>query len=177
MSKSTTPRPDPLRDPIYLAVGRCLEKWSWVEENLALVLEGLVRHQKHGLLGTGFAAVRSFESKLNMVDEIAQRTLGKRRFAGWKSLYGKLDKKYRKRNQIAHFSIVLHGRTAPLDARLHPYWGISKGKSALKNKGLTAADLEGRAESFTRLSSELLQFHNQLPKRRRQWKAAPAPSS
>src|ERR1700692_4117805 len=108
MSKSTI-KSDPLRDPIYLAVGRCLEQWSWVEENLALVLEGLLRNRRFGLIGTGFGAIRSFESKLNMVDEIAQRTLGKRRLKRWNALAGKLGRKYSKRNEIAHFAVIMHG--------------------------------------------------------------------
>ena len=53
---------DPHRDPIYLAVGRGIEKWSWVEQNLAILLEGLIRHRKKGLISAAFNAPVNFTS-------------------------------------------------------------------------------------------------------------------
>jgi len=176
MPQSNTRRLDPHRDPIYLAVGRCLEGWSWVEENLAFVLEGLLRHRRFGLVATGFGAIRSFESKLNMVDEIARRALGKRQLKRWNSLKGRLNKKYSKRNEVAHFSVLFHVNVR--EARLYPYWGITKGKPLVSRaEGLTAKDLEIRAESFSKLSSDVLKFYRGLPKRLGPRKAPPLPSA
>jgi hypothetical protein len=110
-----------------------------VEENLAFVLEGLLRHRRFGLVATGFGAIRSFESKLNMVDEIARRALGKRQLKRWNSLKGRLNKKYSKRNEVAHFSVLFHVNVR--EARLYPYWGITKGKPLVSRaEGLTAKD-------------------------------------
>jgi hypothetical protein len=158
---------DALRDPLYLAVGRCLEKWSWVEVNLAILLAGLLGGQRSGLIGPAFHAVINFKDKLRMVDEVAKRTLSGKRLARWETLSSRVDKKAKKRNEIAHASIVLHGGTAPLEARLHPYWTITAGKPASKGTGLTVVQLEQRAESFTELSVEILQFYRGLPKRLR----------
>jgi hypothetical protein len=167
MSKSTTPRADPHRDPIYLAVGRGIEKWSWVETNLAMLLEGLVRARRRGLLGPAYHAVINFKDKLRVVDEVAQRTLKGKRLETWSKLRKRISKKADKRNEIAHAAIVLHGNVAPLEARLHPYWSITKGVVAVKGEGLTARDLEQRAVIFTALSVDILDFYRTLPKRLR----------
>lgn len=167
MPQSTTLRPDPHRDPIYLAVGRGMEKWSWVEVNLAILLEGLLKSRRQGLVGPAYHAVINFKDKLRMVDEVAKRTLSGKRLKAWNTLSGRIGRKANKRNEIAHASIVLHGRTAPLEARLHPYWAITSGKLAARGDGLTVEQLERRAASFTELSVEILQFDKELPKRLR----------
>ena len=167
MSKSTTFAPDPLRDPIYIAVGRAIEEWSWVETNLAILLEGLMWHGRSDLVGPAFHAVVNFNSKLKMVDTVAQRVLTAKRLDGWNTLRNRISKKADKRNEIAHSAIVMHGRTAPLVARLHPYWAITKDIPAKKGDGLSVQQLNERAASFTDVSIEILDFYRRLPKRLR----------
>jgi hypothetical protein len=166
------PKPDPLYDPIYLAVGRGIEKWSWVESNLATLFEGLLGHRKDNCLGAAFYAAQSFATKLDMVDAVAQMRLSNRRLLRWRTLYNKTKNKAKKRNEIAHFALVHYPRAG---VRLHPYWAIQKGDAAVKGKGLTAEQLEERAQSFTALSVEILRFYRALPKRiRRQPKRRPS---
>ena len=169
MAKSSTPSPqsDPLRDPIYLAVGRAIENWSWVETNLALLLKAMIRSPGRRLVGPAFHAVTNFRDKLKVVDEVATRTLSGKRLSNWNTLKNKISRKSERRNQIAHFSTVIHGKSAPLEARLHPYWAITKWTSAAKGDGFTAADIENLAKAFIDLSQEILRFHHTLPKRLR----------
>jgi hypothetical protein len=133
--------------------------------NLESLLEALVRHRRYHLLGTAFQAVVNFNSKLAMIDAVAQRMLRGRQLSRWDALCKKIDKRSKKRNAIAHFTIVLHGRTAPLQARLHPYWAISR--PTPKNEGLKVTDIEGRRDQFTALWGEISAFERALPKRLR----------
>jgi hypothetical protein len=158
------------KEPIHLAVGRGIEAWSWVELNLCILLEGLLGQRRDNLIGAAFYAVVNFGSKLEMVDAVAQLTLRGKRLRAWDALYERIRKKSKKRNEIAHFSIVLHGNALsddPLEPRVHPYWSVNKGTQVRKNEGLTPKQLEERARSFIDLSIEILKFHRSLPKRLR----------
>jgi hypothetical protein len=102
-SNTSTPRSDPLRDPVYLAVGRGIEKWSWVEVNLAILLEGLLRSGKADLIGPAYHAVINFKDKLRMVDEVAKRVLTGKRLKAWNVLHGRIGRRADKRNKICPF--------------------------------------------------------------------------
>jgi hypothetical protein len=101
-----------------------------------------------------------------MVDVVARRMLTGQRLKQWDQLHRAIGNRARNRNEIAHSSIVLHGKTsATLQARLHPFWSVTKGTPA--GQGLTLKQLEHRAQSFTDLSFEILNFAQSLPKRLR----------
>ena len=159
LAKKYTIPTDASRDPYYLAVGRCLEKWAWVETNLALLMMGLMRHRRGNLVGAAFHSAVSFRAKLKMVDAIAQQTLAGQWLQNWDKLRDRIRRRSEKRNQIAHFHLMGHGKpTAPLEMRLHPYWSITRNLPAPKNEGLTAEQLHQRADLFTELSFEVLEF-------------------
>jgi hypothetical protein len=166
------PDPDPNRDPIHLAVGRGIEQWSWVETNLALLLGRLIRHRRDDLIGAAFHATVNFSDKLRMIDVVARRMLGGQRLRRWDRLHRRIREKAGNRNEIAHFSLVGYGRTsATFRVRLHPFWSVTKGSPL--GQGLTAKQLEHRAQSFTDLSIEILNFAKSLPKRLRRPSSKP----
>jgi hypothetical protein len=143
---------------------RGIEKWSWVELNLAILPQELIRNRRRDLVSAAFHAPINFRDQLRMVDVVARRILTGRRLKRWDQMHEAIGNKARNRNEIAHFSIMLHGKTTP-DARLHPYWSVTKGTPA--GQGLTAKQLEDRAQSFTDLSFEILEFARSLPRQLR----------
>ena len=116
-------------------MGRCLEKWAWVETNLALLMMGLMRHRRGNLVGAAFHSAVSFRAKLKMVDAIAQQTLAGKWLQNWDKLRDRIRRRSEKRNQIAHFHLMGHGKpTAPLEMRLHPYRSITRNLPAPRMK-------------------------------------------
>jgi hypothetical protein len=86
-----------------------LRRLAWVEQNLCGLFEAFLGNRRDNVVGSAFYAVVNFNSKLEMVDAAAQLKLHGRRLKTWDALYEKIRKKSKKRNEIAHFSIVMHG--------------------------------------------------------------------
>ena len=104
MAKSTTApaRSDPHTDPIHLAADRTVVSWSWVLDNLAVLLGEPIRGHRNNrrMPGASFHAVINSNSKLELVDAVAQRTLGGRRLERWDKLHGRIGRKVKTRNEI-----------------------------------------------------------------------------
>lgn len=145
-------------DELHLHVGRCLGMWSSVERSLTLLF--LCLHDKIDEpfpLVKVFNGVVSFEVRLSMINLAVQhdeRTTEKFR-TQWNALFNKLSKSYRKRHEIAHFTIITdHTESTSPKTTLQPFYTAFSPPGI----GLSAKDLIERERSFLSLSKRIDRF-------------------
>jgi hypothetical protein len=159
---------------IQRMVGLCHQTWSYVEvviHSLFAVLnnrlpaqDGMYASFAPDPLLASFAALRSFGSKLTMIDRYVEASnLDRNTKDAWHSIRKKLEKSSQKRNEIAHFAFLKHwngpvGVGKFKEIKLHPFsTPFSAGKD-----GLTSDQLFDRAIAFHNVSARVGRFVDHL---------------
>lgn len=107
---------------LHEAIGFSLGQWQFVEAELGRLFVVLTKSQNQWAANSGFFAVHSFYSKMEMVNSAAHRALVQKRWLleEWDNqIYKALDKNSKLRNSLAHFSIVVRGE---LSSTKHVYF-------------------------------------------------------
>src|SRR5690242_11018928 len=109
---------------ILWSVGDCLQAWSEVEHSLTTLFRYLMNSDQPAKDTGIFSAVISFEARLAMitylVDEFEKDDFQK----SWAALSNKLTKSYRKRHEVAHFTIIASVKTGiPV---LSPFYTVAR---------------------------------------------------
>jgi len=112
---------------LYAAVGECLHAWSIVEAELTTLF--VVMHERawndfDHPLRAAFEAVISLEARLGMIKATAEADAALRDSypAHWTKLQSKLLKSYRKRHEVAHFTLVGRIRGASRTHLIRPFF-------------------------------------------------------
>jgi hypothetical protein len=151
------PRKDPELITLYAGVGECLSAWSTVEHTLASLFMSLMVGGDRNQTASVFGAVISFETRLDMLTSVIERDSDAAFRTCWNALKNKIGKLYRKRHQVAHFSIVWDGQREIHE--LIPF--LTAGSSPLQSP-LTSNDLKIRAQSFHRAGYRIRNLVNYI---------------
>lgn len=141
---------------IATRVGQALHSWSTVELELAWLFTIITEIPDRRISQVAFAAIVSFDARVQMCNSIMPLvTMNDVHRRYWTWLYNRLTKKVKKRNELAHFTIVIwENETGAQSVRLVPYY--SEGSQIFQqNNGLSIDQIEERDQSFTTLQSHL----------------------
>lgn len=176
-------RTPPLAD-MLVAIGSALSNWQHVEAQVARVCLALITtDKKHRAASAAFHSVLSFRTKLDMTTAAAMMALDEPNLAEWRTLANRLDRKAKKRNELAHFSLVqdvdLDGQTLVESYTLETnVWDAAR--HVRKKDGpfvLKPNDIRNRAQAFRVIAEEVGAFADRLEgqSRRRRPAAQSAP--
>ena len=156
---------DALRDAtlFHEAIGRCLNNWQRVEEQLFLISWDMGLHQTFGWASTFYTHVRAFEQKCALVDKLAELTLeGTPELKQWAELLGRLQSCGKKRDRLVHYSIEWANNKYRIEP---PVYGMRKrqfSKKPPRTDGehyFETKELEAISENFSVLTLDLMNFH------------------
>lgn len=93
---------------IATRVGQALHSWSTVELELAWLFTIITEIPDRRISQVAFAAIVSFDARVQMCNSIMPLvTMNDVHRRYWTWLYNRLTKKVKKRNELAHFTIVI----------------------------------------------------------------------
>lgn len=167
----TDPSKDDLEyEAIASLLGQAIAAWTRVEEELCLVFQAALNAPHPYVARAVYYEVHSFETRLDMTDAAVRAVMPflKADLSGeWKSLYEKLGKAKRKRNQIAHADIIGHSvHPAPMAYYVDPY-GEETAKRSMPRlidprRLLSQTHVTHRRNSFLLTACRVAKFETQL---------------
>jgi hypothetical protein len=93
----------------FEAYGRALLGWQYVEQELFLIFNSLVRGRDHHIVSAVYHAIASFNSKLEMITDAMQVAFPETHlFAEWKRLRKTISDRAKNRNKLAHYMLLGH---------------------------------------------------------------------
>jgi hypothetical protein len=102
------------RDAFYEAIGVAITQWAHVEYALYLVFRACLNHAESPFASATFYAIENFRSKLQVADTITRMRLAKTpRLNEWTPLYVRLQQQSGVRNNLAHFTVLVHSNARP----------------------------------------------------------------
>lgn len=154
---SHTPPSDPPTQ-IHAAIGNALDTWSRVELELSNLFAQIADMKERDKALALFGGIIGFEIRLSIVNKLMRfEPLSDLDRATWDKLSARISKYYKKRHQLAHFSVVSKDAT----------WFISPfmtweswGKDPLPM--LSIAQIEERTASMKELAASLNWFFNHV---------------
>lgn len=136
---------------LMLAMGHCLLQWATVETHLALLFHTLFGPDRE-TASLFWGRIRSFEAKLQILNDLVSLRLNNTQKRLWQSLFEHTMALYRKRNQVAHSTLVSGSNGAPA---LEPF-STPFSENA---RTLSKSDLDVFAKEFSELTSAILYFN------------------
>lgn len=161
-------KPDSTQD-LMASVGEAINAWSGVE----WALDGLFG----SISGTDglrssiiMASIIALEARLQVIDNLlAQFKIRDELRTFWNRSYNRIKKQARKRNELAHFTVVNRFEQGdPTGPVLLPYFSVGKlGMAPVKSgvpqmKELRISDIQYRATVFNELAAALRWFNCEL---------------
>jgi hypothetical protein len=158
-------------------IGSALNAWSLVETGMGLVFYSVSGISSLAKAGAIYDSIVAFDGRLAMIDAAIQHDEGlitADEKEWWPCLSAKLRKLYKKRHEVAHFSVVPDAEWAAIS----PYftWNKAANNSA---KWLTIAQIKERYDKFEEAGAAITWFNGILqqrmlpPERRTQQRAEP----
>ena len=147
-------------DAILRAVGASLHNWSLVEISLARFFGSLANLSSGSQ--TIFAAIINFDTRVTICDRLIEESgLDNLDKKIWTKLSTRLSKFYKKRHEIAHFTLgEVQGR-----AVIQPFLTLEKLRNGTANS-LTVRQISERSGKFIELKEALEWFYDYVPLRR-----------
>lgn len=149
----------------YSALGMAITQWEFVEAELCNTFIRLVGAQNGIAANTAFYSVVSVEGRLKMLDAAAKITLNRASalFNEWDEIYKKIKAAKKKRNAMAHFSVVQGHFDKDRHFRLQP------SLHDLQSFGTTVTtlyydDLRAASELFAEIAEGLSLYNSKLPR-------------
>lgn len=158
-------------DDLLLAAGKALQVWGGLEiliSKMFATISDIPGQQKGSAVCD---SVISFETRMDMLDVLMKfETIEPLELETWLRFSAKLRKKYKKRHELAHFSIFTMHRGSPQDETstvytLSPfltYGSLINGEI----RHLSAEQIRERAASFRELTQALTWFECEASARR-----------
>lgn len=147
---------------ILRAVGASLSNWSMVEMQLSTLFRFL-SEMPDGKAHAAFDGIISFQIRLGLCDRLmALESLDSLEVEMWRRLSARLTKFYKKRHELAHFSL-LHDDNGGVV--IHPFLTFEK-MLAKNRKGLSLAQIRERSEKFIELHMAIFWFSQRAWNRR-----------
>lgn len=168
-----------VRDQLYLHAGRCITAWNHVENETLQLLEYAFSRDGYSQVETsvGYWSVVSFEARRKWCDSVVSYRLKSPPYddlrARWANLTGRLQKKARKRAEVAHGTVI--GITEPQDRALSyylvpfyhkrqndfnmlPHAEYHENRFSDFVKHVSVEELKHREQSFTKLRHDMSDF-------------------
>jgi hypothetical protein len=150
----------------YAAIGEAITEWSHVEDGLYMILQRCVAAPDHRTTAAAFYAVDAFRTRLAMTDAAVSYHFGQSHelqahIPAWEKLYKAIDKRARKRNELAHHQVLVTAnepekrRYTLIPALLDPHSPLDK---KLDRPGLHISELQIRVKVFQLLSRRITDF-------------------
>jgi hypothetical protein len=173
-------------DDLSLAIGRCILAWATVEQTMSWLFCWALRAQKDTLAYAIFATPRNFEARSLLVHNAMRVRLENDSMLGdWNLLYTYVMQMSKKRNEVAHATVVGDGSKFELE----PYFVQTQTKPRIdveevKHRGNAFVELDlalcwflGQpAESGQPTPDLLLQLRKEDVQRREEQRARQKPS-
>ena len=148
----------PRYNQILYAVGSGLHSWSIVEIDLAHLFAALAKSNPHELFG----AIISFETRLAITDRLMSlNPLEELEREMWTKLSARLSKFYKKRHELAHFTL---GQKDERDV-IYPFLTTANMRQPGK-PCLDESQIQERIDRFMELSAALEWFSKIVVRRR-----------
>ena len=153
-------------DHILLAVGQALKQWSAVETGIAALFAILCGFKDEMKAHRIIDAIISFDTRLDVTDALmGQEDIAPLEMETWKKLVLKLRKQYKKRHEVAHFSIVNTITHGVDNLRLSPF--LTYGHFARDDlRYITEEEIHARRKGFGDLFLALVWFQDAAYRRR-----------
>ena len=153
---------------VLAAVGSGLHAWSLVEMALADLFASLSESHPHEVFGT----IISFETRLAICDRLMSLTpLEPLEQAMWLKLSSRLSKSYKKRHELAHFTL---GKDAKGNRVIYPF--LTTETWRLRNaRILSESQIKERRQSFQYLEHAITWFSKQAVRSRMPLQASQMP--
>jgi hypothetical protein len=136
------------------AVGQALANWSVVEAQLSIVF-GHASQMPKAKARALFDGIVSFEIRMAMLDAImAIEGVDEIEAEMWARLSAKLSRSYKKRHELAHFTLALN---TPRGTAICPFFSYEKAHHGTL-KFLTKSEIKLRANRFAHLSEMVSWF-------------------
>lgn len=137
----------PTNDAILRAVGGALSNWSLVELDLATLFANLSKAPRAHII---FGAIISFEARLAVCDKLVAADIPDELDRElWVKLSGRLSKYYKKRHELAHFSVSVDDKEGWV---IKPFLTTDKIFTD-RTTSLTLAQIKERSAKFLDLHS------------------------
>lgn len=161
--------------------GQALDQWSHVELELASLFQYLTKMPDAMIAQVAVASIKSFDARVQVVNNIIGLVgLPQLHRDYWKWLYNRLTKLAKKRNEIAHFTIVEWGEDDDMLRkgsektiwRLVPYFSL--GRMVMEHsEGLSAKQIRERGQLFNTLYRDVAWLRFEVQMRRGKPKSRP----
>jgi len=158
-------------EELFSAIGGALHQWSGVEfalSGLFEIISGIPSPKKSNAV---FDTIISFEVRVDIIDSLMTfETFSDLDRETWNKFAPKLKKKYKKRHEIAHFTILPNAEVAALS----PFYTFG---TELRDevKTLSSKEIRDRKESFAGFHQAVNWFKYEAMKRRRLIEDNPIP--
>lgn len=171
MAKETKQeRREILKSEFYSALGMAIAQWAAVEHSLYELYTKLIQTKNLISLSASYHVVIGFGTKLRMVDYAYKSQypsyLYPDLYKEWKSLYTRIKKNSRKRNDIAHYMAIFECNEDLNINRLYLRPEIANVKAYMDKKEKNEYDvkrLRSMTPTFGRLSRDINNFRNSIP--------------
>lgn len=154
----------------YAVLGHAISQWAHLEEALFSVYAVANPERVSAAHAAAYHSVTNFNSKLVMAGAAIQiefRT-DEQLKARWEKLAKKLSMKARRRNELAHFQLLIDATGDQTVYRLvSPLGNPKRWLSARPNEGYRLADIEAAAVTFYEGRDDLRDFAGVLQEARR----------
>jgi hypothetical protein len=153
---------DTSHDELLSAVGTAIADWSLVELQLGQLFITTADMHSHEKAKATFATVLSFSVRVAIVDRLMEHEgLSDVDAAIWSKLSKRLSRAYKKRHELAHFSVRWTDENRPA---ILPFLTIGNLDQALA--GLDVNHVRERSEKFGHLVAALSWFNGEALRRR-----------
>lgn len=124
--------------PIYKVTGKTIASWAGVELQVSSLFNALM---KHPLAPVIWDRIRSFEAKMQMLNDVANRTIKNDEIRrDWRLLYAEVIALSAKRNRVAHATMVHNGHVAAMQ----PFYSLEN----QNREPLQGADIDAFCKQF-----------------------------
>ena len=149
----------PYQELLY-QVGSALHSWSIVEMDLSRYFGSLYSELGSQAL---FASVISFDTRLAMIDRLTDLShLSSEDKAVWRKLSARLSKFYKKRHEVAHFTL---GKSQKGEDVIFPFLTVATIGDKHKRQ-MTASQVGERVDKFMEFGPALAWFANAVVRSR-----------
>jgi hypothetical protein len=149
---------DKERERFYAVLGKAITQWQEVEAAISRLFLDALGVDAYWPANVSFHAAISFEVRLNMTDAALRATRGQAFMESWKPPYAKCLKRYKRRNQLAHFHLFTdHAKRSGYRILLSPSIFDGRAIQRWENKTpkLNGCQIVAIGNSFSTLSRNL----------------------
>jgi hypothetical protein len=146
-------------DALLLQVGRVVVELSNVDHVLGFMY-GMLGEGAPGERWRSYAKIRSFEKKLELVNDAVKAICDAEKLALWQSAYQKLSNNRPQRNLVAHFGMrrLFTSDRRDLGVELTPPWYLPRAR----HRSLKLADVKRAANQIHDAKADLWDFINTI---------------